>query len=206
VSGIDSDVLPGWPSGRFSTIVADPPWKYDFSATSNREIENHYQTMTTDDICALPVPVADDAVLYLWATAPKLEDALRVLKAWGFRYKTHAVWDKEIIGMGYWFRGQHELLLVGTRGKMKAPAQELRVASVIRERRTVHSRKPELVQDMIERWFPGPRLELFARRKRPNWTCWGNEVVAGSSIELTSEQMEVQAVSSNTSREASGCQ
>ncbi len=182
MSGSEYAPPPCWPSGPFRCIVADPPWEYRESGGGNRVVSAHYPTMTTDDICALPVPAADDAVLYLWATAPKLEEALRVLTAWGFRYKTHAVWDKEIIGMGYWFRGQHELLLVGTRGKVKAPAQELRVSSVIRERRTVHSRKPELVQDMIERWFPGPRLELFARRPRENWTCWGNEVEANAAL------------------------
>ena len=177
-NGNSLDSLVGLP-GPFSVIYADPPWRYDFSKSKSRDVENQYPTMTTEDLCALPIPAADDAVLYLWATAPKLEEALRVLKAWGFRYKTHAVWDKEIIGMGYWFRGQHELLLVGTRGNVKAPAQELRVSSVIRERRTVHSRKPERVQDMIERWFPdGPRIELFARRARPGWTVWGNEVEA----------------------------
>jgi N6-adenosine-specific RNA methylase IME4 len=169
--------------GLFDVVYADPPWRYSFSKSHSRDIENQYPTMAIDDICALRVPAADNCVLYLWATAPKLEEALRVVKAWGFTYKTHAVWDKEIIGMGYWFRGQHELLLVGTRGRVKAPAQELRVSSVIRERRTVHSRKPELVQDMIEHWFPGPRLELFARRPREGWTVWGNEVDANAKHE-----------------------
>jgi len=162
---------------KYRTIVADPPWHYQESGGGNRVVSAHYSTMKADDICALRVPVADDAVLYLWATAPKLEDALRVLKAWGFKYKTCAVWDKELIGMGYWFRGQHEILLVGTRGNVKAPQAPLRVSSVFRERRTKHSKKPEIVQDLIEQWFPqGPRLELFARRQRPGWDVWGNEV------------------------------
>lgn len=97
---------------KYEVIYADPPWRYDFSKSNSREIENQYPTMSVDEICSLKVPTADNAVLYLWATAPKLLEALRVMDAWGFEYKTNAVWDKQIIGMGYWFRGQHELLLV----------------------------------------------------------------------------------------------
>lgn len=161
----------------YAVIYADPPWRYDFSKSDSREIENQYPTMTVEEICALKVPSADNAVLYLWATAPKLLEALAVMKAWGFSYKTQAVWDKEIMGMGYWFRGQHELLLVGTKGKFSPPAQELRVSSVIRERRSKHSKKPGLVRDMIAGWFQEyPKVELFARQTTPGWAVWGNEI------------------------------
>lgn len=100
---------------KFNLIYADPPWKYRYSRSKSRRIENHYDTMTLQNIKDLPVQqiIADDCVLFLWATAPKLLEALEVLQAWGFGYRTCAVWDKEIIGMGYYFRGQHELLLVG---------------------------------------------------------------------------------------------
>ena len=92
---------------KYQIIYADPPWRYDFSKSDNREIENQYPTMSVDEICALNVPSEKNAVLYLWATAPKLREALKVMEAWGFDYKTHAIWDKEIIGMGYFFLGHH---------------------------------------------------------------------------------------------------
>jgi len=127
-------------------------------------------------IKALRVPAAENAVLYLWATAPKLLEAMEVMVCWGFDYRTCAVWDKEIIGMGYWFRGQHELLLVGVKGKFSPPGQTLRVSSVIRERRTNHSKKPDMIRDLISKWYPDVlKLELFARATAPGWDAWGDE-------------------------------
>ncbi len=164
------------PEGLYDVILADPPWQYDFAETETRAIENQYPTMAVDELKVLPVPSAEESVLFLWATAPKLREALAVMAAWGFEYKTCAVWDKERIGMGYWFRGQHELLLVGVKGGFPAPAPEVRASSVIREARTGHSAKPALVYGLIEAMCPGRRyLELFARSKRDGWTSWGNE-------------------------------
>ena len=163
------------PVGEFDLIYADPPWQYDFSETVEREIENQYPTMTVDEICGLEVPSADKAVLFLWATAPKLLEALRVMKAWGFVYKTHAIWDKQIIGMGYWFRGQHELLLVGTKGGFSPPLPAFRHSSVFSVRRGEHSAKPEEVAVCLEGMFPGARrLEMFARVDRVGWVTWGD--------------------------------
>lgn len=169
---------------RYGVVLADPPWRYaNSSKTYGRRIERHYPTMPTDGICALNVPSADDSVLFLWATAPLLQDAIRVMEAWGFAYKSHAVWDKVKFGMGYWFRGQHEMLLVGTRGKFRAPAPSLRVRSVLRIPRTVHSRKPAEVRDLIASWYPDERkLELFARERAKGWDCWGNEVGYDTAI------------------------
>ena len=165
---------------EFEVVYADPPWRYDFSKSDSREIENQYPTMTVDEICALKIPSAKNSVLYLWATAPKLREALQVMAAWGFEYKSHGIWDKEIIGMGYWFRGQHELLLVGTKGKFSPPPQPLRIGSVIRERRSKHSKKPNAVRDLIASWFPDKnRVELFARQETVGWSVWGNEVKSG---------------------------
>ena len=127
---------------KYQIIYADPPWRYDFSRSKSRQIENQYETMSLEEIKSLQIPIDKNAVLYLWATAPKLLLALEVIEAWGFTYKTHAIWDKEIIGMGYWFRGQHELLLVGVKGKMSPPLQKLRKSSVLKVRRGQHSRKP----------------------------------------------------------------
>jgi N6-adenosine-specific RNA methylase IME4/ParB-like chromosome segregation protein Spo0J len=165
------------PTGVFEVILADPPWRYQFSETQSREIENHYPTMDLDDIKNLNVPSADDSVLFLWATAPKLEEALEVLNSWGFTYKTCAVWDKEKIGMGYWFRGQHELLLVGTKGSFPTPEPSARFSSIIKEPRSTHSTKPKVIYEMLEAMFPGRTyLELFCRTPRDGWEVWGNEV------------------------------
>lgn len=162
---------------RFGVILTDPPWRYGFSKSAGRKIENHYPTMPIEEICALPVPSADDAVLFLWATAPLLEDALRVMREWGFAYKTNLVWDKVAMGCGYWARIQHELLLIGVKGKFSPPTPSLRARSVVRIPRTIHSRKPAEVRDMIARWYPNEKkLEMFARERVENWAPWGNEV------------------------------
>lgn len=157
-------------------VLADPPWKYDFSNTDSRQIENQYPSATVEEIIQHEPETQDDCVLFLWATAPKLKEAIEVLEAWGFRYKTHSVWDKEKIGMGYWFRGQHELLLVGTKGNAKPPEQDHRVSSVFREARGSHSKKPACVYEWIEAAFPSiKKLEMYCRDARDGWLTWGNE-------------------------------
>lgn len=165
------------PEGTFDIVLADPPWRYDFAETTSREIENQYPTLAVEEICALTPPFADNAVLFMWATAPKLREAMQVLDAWGFTYKTHAVWCKDKIGMGYWFRGQHELLCVATKGEWSPPAAEARHSSWIEAPRGRHSAKPEEVYELIESMFPEHknRLELFARGKREGWVSWGNQ-------------------------------
>jgi N6-adenosine-specific RNA methylase IME4 len=165
-------------STRYGVVLADPPWSYRNSSDEyGRRIERHYPTMATDDICALDVPSAADAVVYLWSTSPHLPDALRVMAAWGFGYRSSLVWDKVRFGMGYWARIQHELLLVGVKGDFHPPAEPLRIGSVLRIPRTVHSRKPAVVRDLIASWYPDARkLELFARERAKGWDAWGNEV------------------------------
>ena len=158
-------------------VLADPPWRYDFSKSDSRQIENQYPTATVPEIIKHSPATDKDCVLFLWATVAKLQEAMAVMEGWGFKYKTGAVWDKEIIGMGYWFRGQHELLLVGTKGKAKPPEQPDRVSSVFRERRSRHSKKPICVYEWIEKAFPDlPKLEMYCREPRPGWQVWGNEV------------------------------
>jgi N6-adenosine-specific RNA methylase IME4 len=106
-----------------------------------------------------------------------LPEALEVLNAWGFAYKTNAVWDKGKIGLGYWFRIQHELLLIGTKGDVRPPIESARISSVFREERTGHSTKPEAVYEWIEQAFPGrAKLEMYARRRRFGWASWGKEI------------------------------
>lgn len=158
-------------------VLADPPWKYDFSETNNRKIENQYGTLTIDEIKAKSPITTPDAVLFLWATQPKLREALDVMDVWGFEYKSGAVWDKGSMGMGYWFRGQHELLLVGTRGKFSPPNEFLRVSSVFKGKAIGHSTKPNQVYEWIEKAFPECRkLEMFARKVRKGWQAEGDEV------------------------------
>jgi N6-adenosine-specific RNA methylase IME4/ParB-like chromosome segregation protein Spo0J len=167
------------PIGIFDVFYGDPPWDYEFGEVS-REIDNQYPTMTLQQLkdlaLQLETHIADIAVLFLWATAPKLIEALEVMRAWGFSYRTNAVWDKEKIGMGYWFRGQHELLLVGVKGNYPPPITEARFSSVIRTERTDHSSKPDCVYEMIEAICPNSRyIELFSRKKRQGWESWGNQ-------------------------------
>lgn len=169
---------------KYSIIYADPPWKYDFSISHNRDIENQYGTMELEDICKLNIPSDNNAVLFLWATSPKLLEALNVMKSWGFNYKTHAIWDKGKIGCGWWFRGQHELLLVGIKGKFSPPPNSKRIASIIKEKRTKHSTKPHIIRELIRDWFPNAkRIELFARHKAKGWDAWGNEELQEAYIQ-----------------------
>jgi N6-adenosine-specific RNA methylase IME4 len=168
---------------RYPIVYADPPWRYENPpiGASGRSIENHYPTMTLDEICALPVSEvgAEDALLYLWATAPKLAECMKVIASWGFDYRTNLVWDKEIIGMGYHARNQHELLLVAKRGEIPPPPAGTQPSSIYRERRGEHSAKPVFFHEMIEAAYPQLRkLELFQRQPRPGWDGWGNQVEA----------------------------
>lgn len=165
-------------SGVYDVIYIDPPWKYEFSKSSNREIENHYPTMSLEELKQLKIPAAENSVMLMWATAPKLMEAMELLQTWGFNYKTNMAWDKETIGMGYWARGQHELLLIATKGEFAAPAPENRYSSVYREQKTKHSKKPNYYYYMIEKMFPGMSLlEMFARQKvNDNWNVWGNQI------------------------------
>jgi len=169
-------VLDKW-NKEYDIIYADPPWQYDFSKSDSRAIETHYQTMSLENICKLKIPAKEDSVLFLWATTPKLLEALQVMKAWGFIYKTNLVWVKNKIGMGYYARGRHELLLIGAKGKSIVPAAANRQDSVLTGERLEHSRKPESAYLLIELAYPNKKkLELFARKTRMGWESWGNEI------------------------------
>jgi N6-adenosine-specific RNA methylase IME4 len=168
---------------KFPIIYADPPWQYENPpiGATNRAIENHYPTMTIDEICALPVGeiATKDAVLFLWATAPKLSECMRVIEAWGFQYRTNMVWVKNKIGMGYHVRNQHELLLIAKRGEVPVPLPKNRPSSVVNATRGAHSEKPEVFHEIIEKMYPElPKIELFARAVRSGWTAWGNQTDA----------------------------
>ena len=135
--------------------------------------------MPLEEIKALEVPSADDAVLFLWAVSSKLPEALEVMAAWGFEYKSFLVWVKNWIGPGTWARHRHEPLLIGRRGNYPPPEPEDRPNRSSR-RAGAHSEKPACVYELIERAYPlASKLELFARGvPRTGWTFWGNEVEA----------------------------
>lgn len=176
---------------RFGAIYADPPWL--FTDFNGENAIDHYGCMSPEAIMALPVAplAADDCVLFLWATYPKLPVAFRVIEAWGFQYKTVAfTWAKQVkgdvgkiaapprwfMGNGYWTRSNAEICLLATRGKPKRKAKDVRqlVVSPVGK----HSRKPDEVSARIERLVDGPYLELFGRRPMTGWTVWGNQVEA----------------------------
>jgi N6-adenosine-specific RNA methylase IME4 len=171
------------PNKRYGVIYADPPWRFEpYSRVTgmDRAAENHYPTSPLAEIKALDVKsiAAADCVLFLWATAPMLHQAIEVMEAWGFTYKTCAVWNKDRIGTGYWFRNKHEILLVGTRGHVPAPAMGTQWPSLLEASVGRHSEKPTVFCEIIEIYFPTlPKIELHARGvvPRPGWDVWGLE-------------------------------
>jgi N6-adenosine-specific RNA methylase IME4 len=166
---------------RFPVVCADPAWRfqnYGEPTGLHGAAADHYPTMATADICAIPVGdmATPDAVLFLWSTNPHLPDALQVIEAWGFEYKTNIVWVKDKAGLGFIVRGQHEVLLIATRGDFPAPLPAVRPPSVITAPRREHSRKPDEAYEVIERMYPDlPKIELFARGAREGWEAWGNQ-------------------------------
>jgi N6-adenosine-specific RNA methylase IME4 len=185
-----TDSFDGIPRGHFAAILADPPWAFEAWSKNGegRSASKEYKTMDARQLVRLPVEevAASDCVLFLWATWPTLKTALWLVSAWGFTYKTCAFsWMKADpyrlfaddatpdMGMGYWTRANTEPCLLATRGKPKRVNADVR-QGIIAPRRE-HSRKPDCVQERIERLVAGPYLELFARQRRPNWTVWGNE-------------------------------
>jgi site-specific DNA-methyltransferase (adenine-specific) len=172
--------------GRYKIVYADPPWRYhDKASAGQRGACYKYAVLGTDGICALPVAdlAADDCVLFLWATFPLLPDAFRVLKAWGFGYKTASfVWvktnkntDTDFFGMGNWTRANAEIVLLGAKGKPKRLSASVR--QIVHHPIMRHSEKPNEVRERIVTLMGNlPRIELFARTKVSGWDCWGNEV------------------------------
>jgi len=176
---------------RFSTILADPPWRFQNKtgkvAPEHRRLAR-YGTMDLAAISALPVATlaADPAHLYLWVPNALLPDGLAVMTAWGFTYKANIVWHKvradggsDGRGVGFYFRNVTELLLFGTRGrKARTLAPGRRQVNLLATRKREHSRKPDEQYELIESCSPGPFLELFARGARAGWTGWGNQADA----------------------------
>ena len=164
------------PEKKYRVIYADPPWSYNDK--QNTELlggaEKHYPTMPLEDICALPIPAEDNAVLFLWVTSPMLEDCFKVINAWKFTYKSSFVWDKVKHNMGHYNSVRHEFLLICTKGNCVPDVAKL-YDSVQSIERTDHSRKPKEFRDIIDTLYPsGNRLELFAREAPDGWDVWGN--------------------------------
>jgi N6-adenosine-specific RNA methylase IME4 len=173
---------------RFKTILADPPWQFQNRtgkiAPEHRRL-NRYATLSLDQICALPVEdlAADTAHLYLWTPNALLPDALKVMAAWGFSYKSNLIWHKvkkaggsDGRGVGFYFRNVTEMILFGVRGKNARTLDPGRSqVNMIETRKREHSRKPDEQYELIESCSSGPYLELFARGERRNWTVWGNQ-------------------------------
>jgi N6-adenosine-specific RNA methylase IME4 len=163
-------------------LYMDPPWRYENPPMGggNRSIENHYPTMTLDELRELNIGACalEDALLFMWATVPKLAECLTLFEPWGFQYRTNLAWDKIDIGMGYYARNQHELLLIGKRGELPPPTPESRPSSIYREARTNHSRKPAYYAQVIDTWYPDLRKREFFSRDptRPGWLpAWGHQ-------------------------------
>jgi N6-adenosine-specific RNA methylase IME4 len=190
------------PDGRFGVVYGDPPWRFEpYSRETGleRDAANHYPVMTLADIKALEVPsiAADDCVLFLWGTSPMIEQALEVMRAWGFAYRSQFIWVKDKIGLGFWARGKHEHLLIGVKGHPPAPAPGTQFPSVLEAKVREHSRKPDEAYAIIERYFPTmPKVELFARvgTARPGWQHWGPEAPPfgmGTAADLEPQDIEV---------------
>ena len=180
---------------KFRTIYADPPWAYDNQGT-RAATGNHYTTMPTAEIAALPVEklAADVAQLHLWATDAFLEDACDIMKAWGFKRKSTLIWEKPQMGLGNYYRLTHEYLLLGTRGEAQFPEGQRGHRSVLRSDRLKHSQKPDQFRQLVEQVGNGPRLELFGRRQVAGWAVWGNEVESDKFHQGVGEVLDVEQV------------
>ena len=178
-------------SKKYKIIYADPPWSYDDKSLNRGGAERHYKTTANSELCRIDVAsIADsDCILFMWATFPKIREALELIDAWGFEYKTNAfTWVKKnkksltnFWGMGRWTRSNAEVCLLAVKGKPQRVS--MGVHSIIEEPVMQHSRKPQIVRDrIIELVGDVPRIELFCREAPHGWDTWGNECV--NSIEI----------------------
>lgn len=173
-------------------LLVDPPWPFgDKLPGEGRGAEKHYATMSIDEIKTMPLPpIADDALLLMWRVSAMVEEAYDVTRTWGFTPKSEIVWVKTTrereyqelaglrlhFGMGRYVRASHESCILAVRGRMADKIKHHDVRSVFFAPAGVHSEKPDAIYKMAERLVDGPRVELFARRTRPGWTQYGNEL------------------------------
>ena len=164
---------------KYKLIYADPPWKYDNVTTGRNNksgATSKYETILMEDLCKYPISrIAEkDAALFLWCTTPLLPYGFQIMDAWGFEYKTTIYWDKTALGLGNWFRGQVEILLVGVKGKLKP--FHCQKANLIQAKVGKHSQKPRQIYGLLESLDINPKIELFARERRQGWDAWGNQL------------------------------
>jgi N6-adenosine-specific RNA methylase IME4 len=183
-----------------AVICADPPWLFDDKLPgASRGAEKNYAVMTVEDLCAMQLPmIADDAILALWRVSSMVEEAYRVVRAWGFEPKAEIVWRKRTkkgkrhFGMGRLTRGEHETAILATRGRYSHLVKAKNIRSTFsapvpsdEKGRPIHSAKPEKFSAVMEKLARGPYCELFSRRQRPGWTCVGKEMP--TSVALANE-------------------
>jgi N6-adenosine-specific RNA methylase IME4 len=171
---------PAFPADKYGLIYADPPWTFEFTECESRTVQNHYATMTFDELALLPIAsiAQNDCVLAMWAPNCKLDEASRLMSSWGFKYEANIVWIKPTPGLGHHVRNQHELLLIAVKGNPPTPLPKNRPSSVMyAPRGTRHSEKPVKAYEILEKMYPQfKKIELFARKHRAGWLAWGNEV------------------------------
>lgn len=165
----------------YSTIVADPPWRYA-SAATKADARKHYSTMSMDELRAMPVAdlAADDAHLYLWCTNALMEDGYSIVRAWGFSPITVVTWCKQGPGVGYYFRNNTEHAIFATKGRPMVP-EDKPLSTWFVWPKGAHSAKPDAFLDLVEQVSPGPYLELFCRRPRFGWDTWGKGYEVGEA-------------------------
>ena len=178
-SEYDEIESPDLPDDKYRVIYVDPPWKYsDGLMESYGSVKYHYPQMSIEELCELPIGdlVWKNAVLFLWVTAPLLEECFEVIRSWGFKYKTNIVWDKDSHNFGHYTSVRHEHLLICTKGSCTPDIDE-KIGSVVKVKRSKkHSQKPEEFRDLIDKLYPnGKRIELFAREKVNGWDSWGRD-------------------------------
>lgn len=174
------------------TLVADPPWLFGDALPGGRGASKHYECLSVAELAGFPLPpLAPDCRLFLWRVAAMQAEALHVIQEWGFTLKSELVWVKTsseptgddpgelprgrlAFGLGRTVRASHEVCLIATRGRPEALSRSVR--SVFFARRTAHSRKPDRFYEIVEQISPGPYVELFARRRRDGWCCYGDEL------------------------------
>jgi len=171
---------PAFPGGKYGLILADPPWRFEFIEDAARSVENHYATMTLEELKLLPIPsiAHNDCVLAIWAPNCKLAEACELMKAWGFKQESSIAWVKPSKGLGHYVRNQHENLLLGVKGNPPTPLPKNRPPSIFyAPRGKQHSQKPIKVYQILEKMYPRfAKIELFATKRRPGWQAWGKQL------------------------------
>lgn len=163
------------PKGDYDVVVIDPPWKYDAKYhPEGRRGSGAYPEMSLEELKQIVIPAKKDCILWLWVTNNFMKEAHELLEVWGFELKTILTWDKEIMGLGAWLRNRTEHCILAIKGK---PHWDNKTqTTIIKEKRTEHSVKPEIFYKMVDEICVGRKLDYFARKKREGWDVYGDEV------------------------------